>query len=461
MTFVGIALAIGLHIDVGIVVRSLADSIGMVDKDDLPLPIERQFMFLLSSKSGHARKEVCDPVDEYAYSWWLQKGPFGARPLCRWTLEDCLYTHRQVQQDAGVFRNSTTRPVPSPELSATDTPRSPPVPEQYRCQTCILYRHACGALQSDLVQIKAFGATQLNVALVKTATARRTIAAAYIFRQALLLKDASAATTPFGPHPAALNDAEVLGLIPLIAAALGRRPLITGAEDQARRNDSSDAESDSGNMFSSDGADAPLASADAAGREPLPIVPVLNATHDPAESESEDESSDGENMFGPPETLPSAAGDDAIRKSPETHALQESAEPQSEGETSDGDDMFGPPEVVTLSAAHLHHQSPSSQRDDVESSKSDSGGSMFGQGSDGEGQESSSSGPGMYSSDEDAAADTDIPMYSSAEETSSAIDMFSAAASNVPLRQPSPAHFTAEHFTHLSDHLFEDPEDSD
>lgn len=172
MTFVGIALAIGLHIDVGIVVRSLADSIGMVDKDDLPLPIERQFMFLLSSKSGHARKEVCDPVDEYAYSWWLQKGPFGARPLCRWTLEDCLYTHRQVQQDAGVFRNSTTHPVPSPELSATDTPRSPPVPEQYRCQTCILYRHACGALQSDLVQIKAFGATQLNVALVKTATAR-------------------------------------------------------------------------------------------------------------------------------------------------------------------------------------------------------------------------------------------------------------------------------------------------
>ncbi|KJA12756.1 hypothetical protein HYPSUDRAFT_210153 [Hypholoma sublateritium FD-334 SS-4] len=147
------ALAIGLHIDIGIVVRSLADTLGMAKQEELPLRFHPQFLALLASKRGHKQLEVWDPVATYACPWWLQPDIAAAAIFNSGTISECLMTHRQEQHKAGVFTVNDSRPVPPPILPPTTE-------DQYRCKTCLLYRVTCGGLQSDLGQIMGFAGTQ-------------------------------------------------------------------------------------------------------------------------------------------------------------------------------------------------------------------------------------------------------------------------------------------------------------
>lgn len=107
LMFVGTALAIGLHIDIGITVQTLADSLGMANSKE---PIHPQLVAFLLSKASHIQPEVCDPVRTYACSWWLQSPMADVELFGPRTIMQCLQIHRQEQHVAGVFRNTESRP---------------------------------------------------------------------------------------------------------------------------------------------------------------------------------------------------------------------------------------------------------------------------------------------------------------------------------------------------------------
>lgn len=103
MSFLGIALAVGLHVDVGITVRSLAGSLALTEDAALPLVVEAQLLAALFSEPG---KEICAPVAAYACSWWLSNtAPTLDARLGPRTVGECLMFHREQPESASAFLN--------------------------------------------------------------------------------------------------------------------------------------------------------------------------------------------------------------------------------------------------------------------------------------------------------------------------------------------------------------------
>ena len=91
---VGIATAIGLVIEVPILLRSLADSLAEVDIRHLPLRFHPSLLAALDD--GVAADGPARLVGSYACDWWRQKTELALAPIFGMdTLEECLVHHRQ------------------------------------------------------------------------------------------------------------------------------------------------------------------------------------------------------------------------------------------------------------------------------------------------------------------------------------------------------------------------------
>lgn len=224
LTFVGTATAVGLHVDIGMVVRSLADSLAWTPKTILPIPLDRQLAALITARNGSkTTKDVRDMVDQYRCNWWVRpEAPlFGPA-----TVSDCLEFHRQRQKEAGVFAAPPAVPLPPPSTPARRTFTASFEPP---CTTCVLSQHACAAMQSDLVQIKSFAAAQAEISSARTALTRQTMAAAHCFKTAYLDQVKSAQKSG-QPLPAGLTEADVAMLTPVAAVQIANTaPAISSA----------------------------------------------------------------------------------------------------------------------------------------------------------------------------------------------------------------------------------------
>ena len=125
MSWVGTASAIGLLIEVPILLRSLADSMGSVDLRHLPLGFHPTLLAALDD--GVTPEAPFCLVDRYARDWWMcDREPASEISLNVTTLKECLALH--------------WKHLPSHNVKGTPLPSQhpPPIPN---CQSCRDLQH--------------------------------------------------------------------------------------------------------------------------------------------------------------------------------------------------------------------------------------------------------------------------------------------------------------------------------
>ncbi len=205
-----------MRIHLGIVVRSLADSIG-VDQVTRPYRMDSQFLAFIKSKADNRQQEICDVVNNYHCAWWRRNLDPGVPMLCSQTVDECLKVHRNEQHKAGVFRHLVHRPIPPPV--GVPPPSEPPAQDPFRCRTCILYRHALADAQAGIMQVTNFASAQRDTAKSKADLARRAMAAAHCFREVYMAK-ASAAAKAGDPLPLDMTEDEISKLVPIATQSI-------------------------------------------------------------------------------------------------------------------------------------------------------------------------------------------------------------------------------------------------
>lgn len=132
MLSIGSATALGLVVEVPILIRSLADSFGKVDIGHFPLGFHPSLLAALDD--GVALDGPTRLVESYAYDWWKQKKePVGTvHGFGLHTVHECLDHHRQY------IAAPTEAASASEAATATATAGQPPHnPSDADCGSCI------------------------------------------------------------------------------------------------------------------------------------------------------------------------------------------------------------------------------------------------------------------------------------------------------------------------------------
>jgi hypothetical protein len=123
MLSIGSATALGLVVEVPILIRSLADSFGKVDIGHFPLGFHPSLLAALDD--GVALDGPTRLVESYAYDWWKQKKePVGTvHGFGLHTVHECLDHHRQyiaAPTEAASASEAGAAEVPSTLLPQMD-----------------------------------------------------------------------------------------------------------------------------------------------------------------------------------------------------------------------------------------------------------------------------------------------------------------------------------------------------
>lgn len=104
LSYLGIATSIGQAIDLPVIVRSLAVSMGFLKEDQLPLGIDKDFLLSLDSDLS-VQNYSCQMVDNYECAWWKGSEPRilrSAHKLDASSIDKCLETHeKQLMSGVG------------------------------------------------------------------------------------------------------------------------------------------------------------------------------------------------------------------------------------------------------------------------------------------------------------------------------------------------------------------------
>ena len=96
LSYVGVASSIGLAVELPIILRSLADSLALVDEKMLPLNFDQDFLLMLDI-GAHNDDNDSQVVKKYERSWWIGKKPRNLdliEILDKSSITRCLETHQ-------------------------------------------------------------------------------------------------------------------------------------------------------------------------------------------------------------------------------------------------------------------------------------------------------------------------------------------------------------------------------
>jgi hypothetical protein len=218
LSYLGIAAVTGQRLNVGIIVRSLTDSMAFVAEDQLPLVFNADFWATLdmgrTSELGRGRN-----IADYALTWWTSRKPRNLDNvdiLADGTLVLCLDYHRR-QLDASPV--SSASPSPGPRKTPADSLPTmeadigaavlmPAMAEHWSdgeettgqaiaCPKCPLYRDALRALRQEVEEFNRYAKTLATTADTECRRDMRRAAAFYDLYEAALLKET--AVTPSAP----------------------------------------------------------------------------------------------------------------------------------------------------------------------------------------------------------------------------------------------------------------------
>src|SRR6202142_2326521 len=131
---VGFATALGLVLEVPILIRSLADSFGKVDIRHFPLGFHPSLLATLDD--GVAMEGPTRLVESYAYNWWKQKKePVGTvHGFGLDTVHECLNHHRQYIADPTEAALASAAAMATATATAGQPPHNP---SDADCGSCI------------------------------------------------------------------------------------------------------------------------------------------------------------------------------------------------------------------------------------------------------------------------------------------------------------------------------------
>ncbi|KIM39385.1 hypothetical protein M413DRAFT_29535 [Hebeloma cylindrosporum] len=194
MSYVGIATTMGLVVEVPIVLRSLAVSLGPVPTDELPIPFDLGFIALLEVGTN------CDQfgrvVNSYRLNWWDNtRSPAEHRRLTAQTLEACLQHHRfQLSLDPnGLHVPSKPIRVIIPPLQLHGS-AAPSTAAEIDCRNCDRYRSLADDLMDEMRNLENLSAAMEASTSNEVEIAKRRTAGFYILNERVTLKELQSKT---------------------------------------------------------------------------------------------------------------------------------------------------------------------------------------------------------------------------------------------------------------------------
>lgn len=195
MSFIGIGTSLGQPLDVPVLVRSLAASIGCLDEDYLSLHFDHDFLLTLDSDISEQNK-MCRKVKVYASAWWNERKPRSldwADIFNKLSLNACLQTH--LEQITGNIVTSTALPVnPLPVYPPAYPPATHSSLEK-NCNKCEEYSHVLSNTLIDLVDIHNYAKALSTSSETQWNMDMRRASTLYLLHQASVIKDVAGSSS--------------------------------------------------------------------------------------------------------------------------------------------------------------------------------------------------------------------------------------------------------------------------
>lgn len=156
--------------EVPILVRSLADSLAILDEDELSIAMSPDFLLTLDCDLS-IPKSNCRIVDSYECDWWNARKPRdlnSAMILDRLTIEKCLEKHLIQLNELGLGPEMNARPTtpvlpPHPGASSTHLNlKESSAAKSLQCQKCDQYSQILSNTLQDILDAHNFANTMLT-----------------------------------------------------------------------------------------------------------------------------------------------------------------------------------------------------------------------------------------------------------------------------------------------------------
>jgi len=184
LSYIGFATSIGHTLQIPIIVRSLADSIALLDEDDLPLAFDLDFKMMLDVDPSFQHR-LCQLVNVYSSAWWKRNEPRSldlADILEASSFKRCLETHKQQLADA----EDTTSVIPPIPTS----PKSPPPHTSANsCPKCGHYSQILSNALQDLVNVHELSNTMVTSHEAQWNISMRRASTFNLLHEAAVIKD--------------------------------------------------------------------------------------------------------------------------------------------------------------------------------------------------------------------------------------------------------------------------------
>ncbi|KAF8814635.1 hypothetical protein BYT27DRAFT_7081820, partial [Phlegmacium glaucopus] len=177
LSYVGISVAVGHPIDIPIILRSLADSIGLLHENALLLSFDANFLATLDI-GAHEKDHKSQVVSDYEHCWWSGQKP---RNLDTVKILDAPSLESSPMTHAGAGDNVSPH--------AGTNPDGP-------CQKCDQYRDLLSQVLQDLVRFQNVSASMSMASQNKWKLGIRRASTFHLLHEAALCKETAGSPTP-------------------------------------------------------------------------------------------------------------------------------------------------------------------------------------------------------------------------------------------------------------------------
>jgi len=186
-------------VDIPIIVRSLADSLALVDVSALPLSFEPDLLATLNI--GINDNSKCRRVPTYHCTWWLARKPRNLDSvdvMDRLRIDKCLEVHQHLllpSQRGEVITSGLTSTRP-----AVPVPLGPPAPHlaasKAGCDQCERYRDLLSGALRELVEVCQFASAMATASENQWSLDMRWASTFNLLYEAAVIKECGPSTKP-------------------------------------------------------------------------------------------------------------------------------------------------------------------------------------------------------------------------------------------------------------------------
>lgn len=195
LSFVGIGTSFGHPLDVPIVLRSLAASMAILEENDLPMGLDRDFLMTLDSDLSF-QNPICQIVDEYDCAWWNGRKPRSldlAKVMDRSSVFDCLEKHENqlIGNIEPIYDISALPKTPILPLNADISANIPgsSTTKPIKCRKCDKYSQILSNSLQDILDTHSFASTMLTCSETQWNIDMRRASTFNLLHEAVVIKE--------------------------------------------------------------------------------------------------------------------------------------------------------------------------------------------------------------------------------------------------------------------------------